>query len=174
MEDEFLKLRPLQGRWMFHKASGKNVVFLWSFKLVVSSKYLQLEQWHINSLKQYVIYFPYKLGVSGQRKLSVIPTDRECYSGLQLRSVSNNGKNIIFLVPLQEATDTKLLPYDAAEFSKMAQVPCAKCQTLMPLQLLALHCEECQQTTHVSCVFNDFCLFHPFLFYSYHLTVKPG
>ena len=121
MEDELLKLRPLQGRWMFHKASGKKLVFLWSFKLVVSSKYLQLEQWHITSLKQYVIYFPYKLGVSGQRKLSVIPTDTECYSGLQLRSVSNNGKNIILLVPLQEATDTKLLPYDAAEFSKMAQ-----------------------------------------------------
>nr|XP_055057119.1 uncharacterized protein LOC129441489 [Misgurnus anguillicaudatus] len=104
MEEEFPKLRPIQGRWMLYKATGG----------------------------------------SGQRKLSLVTMDSEGYSGRQLRSVSNSGKNILFLVPLQEEMDTQPLPYNSAEFSKMPKVPCVTCNTTMPLQMLALHAEECQ------------------------------
>lgn len=83
-------------------------------------------------------------GGSGQRTLSVIPMDVEGYTGQQLRSVSNNGKIVLFLVPLQEEIDTEPLPYDATEFSKMPQVPRVRCQTTMPLQMLALHAQECK------------------------------
>ncbi|XP_056617686.1 uncharacterized protein LOC130432375 [Triplophysa dalaica] len=83
-------------------------------------------------------------GGSGQRKLSLISMESEGYSGRQLRSVSNSGKNVIFLVPLQEELDTQPLPYNSAEFAKMPKVPCVTCNTTMPLQLLALHAEECK------------------------------
>lgn len=78
--------------------------------------------------------------------------DAEGYTGQQLRSVSNNGKIVLFLVPLQEEMDTEPLPYNAAEFSRMPQVPCVRCKTTMPLQMLALHAQECKQTTDVSCL----------------------
>ncbi|XP_056613384.1 uncharacterized protein LOC130429049 [Triplophysa dalaica] len=68
--------------------------------------------------------------------------ESEGYSGRQLRSVSNSGKNVIFLVPLQEESDTQPLPYNSAEFAKMPKVPCVTCNTILPMQLLALHAEE--------------------------------
>ncbi|XP_036069241.1 uncharacterized protein LOC118599079 isoform X2 [Oryzias melastigma] len=83
-------------------------------------------------------------GGGGQRKLSLIPMDTEGYNGQQLRSASNNGKIVLFLVPLQEDMDIDPLPFDAAEFSKMPQVPCVICQTTMPLQMLALHAGNCK------------------------------
>lgn len=97
----------------------------------------------------------YDLGGSGQRKLSIVPMDTEGYSVRQLRTASNNGKNVLFLVPLQEELDTEPLPYNAAEFARMPQVPCLTCNTTMPLQMLALHAENCQPTTEVSCVICD-------------------
>lgn len=66
----------------------------------------------------------YVTGGCGQRKLSIVPMDMEGYSGRQLRAVINNGKNQLFLVPLQEELDTEPLPYDSAEFARMPQVPC--------------------------------------------------
>ncbi|XP_058603956.1 uncharacterized protein LOC131522468 [Onychostoma macrolepis] len=104
MEEEFPKLQPLQGRWMFYKATGG----------------------------------------SGQRRMTLISMDTEGYSGRQIRSVSNSGKNVLFLVPLQEEMDTQPLPYNSAEFAKMPKVPCVTCNTTMPLQMLALHAEECK------------------------------
>ncbi|XP_076855020.1 uncharacterized protein LOC143509970 isoform X1 [Brachyhypopomus gauderio] len=38
--------------------------------------------------------------------------------------------------------------FHTAEFAKMPQVPCVSCNSTMPLQMLALHAEECQQTTN--------------------------
>lgn len=85
--------------------------------------------------------------------------ESEGYSGRQLRSVSNCGKNVLFLVPLQEEMDTQPLPYNSAEFAKMPKVPCVTCNTTMPLQMLALHAEECKLNSNVSCVY--FCIALP-------------
>ncbi|TKS66094.1 hypothetical protein D9C73_000150 [Collichthys lucidus] len=104
MEGEYMKLKPLMGRWMFFKATGG----------------------------------------SGQRKLSIIPIDSEGYSGRQLRMASNNGKNVLFLVPLQEELETAPLPFSSPEFSKMPKVACNNCLEIIPLQMLALHSESCQ------------------------------
>ncbi|XP_061582133.1 uncharacterized protein LOC133447318 isoform X3 [Cololabis saira] len=103
LEDEFPKLRTLQGGWMFYKGSGG----------------------------------------SGRRKLTIIPTDAEGYSTRLLKSASNNGKNILFVVPLQEKLSTEPLAYDSVEFSKMPQSKCIACGSQMPLQLLPLHVEGC-------------------------------
>ncbi|KAA0721540.1 hypothetical protein E1301_Tti021731 [Triplophysa tibetana] len=88
-------------------------------------------------------------GGSGQRKVSLISMESEGYSGRQLRSVSNRGRNVIFLVPLQEELDTQPLPYNSAEFAKMPKVPCVTCNTNLPLHLLALHAEECKLNSNV-------------------------
>ncbi|XP_034068865.1 uncharacterized protein LOC117544148 isoform X1 [Gymnodraco acuticeps] len=82
-------------------------------------------------------------GGSGRRKLSIIPTDSEGYSTRLLKTASNNGKNIVFVIPLQEQLSTEPLPYDSAEFAKMPQSTCITCGSQMPLQLLPLHVEEC-------------------------------
>lgn len=92
----------------------------------------------------------YGIGGCGQRKLSAVPMDTEGYSGQQLRAVTNNGKNHLFLVPLQEELDMEPLPYDSAEFERMPQVPCLTCNATMPLQMLALHAANCQPTVNVS------------------------
>ncbi|KAF4110456.1 hypothetical protein G5714_007487 [Onychostoma macrolepis] len=84
--------------------------------------------------------------------MTLISMDTEGYSGRQIRSVSNSGKNVLFLVPLQEEMDTQPLPYNSAEFAKMPKVPCVTCNTTMPLQMLALHAEECKLNSNVSCV----------------------
>ncbi|TKS74054.1 G2/M phase-specific E3 ubiquitin-protein ligase [Collichthys lucidus] len=81
---------------------------------------------------------------SGQRKLSIIPIDSEGYSGRQLRMASNNGKNVLFLVPLQGELETAPLPFSSPEFSKMPKVACNNCLEIIPLQMLALHSESCQ------------------------------
>ncbi|XP_013884304.1 uncharacterized protein LOC106532729, partial [Austrofundulus limnaeus] len=106
LEEEFPKLKTLQGGWMFFKSAGG----------------------------------------SGQRKLSIIPTDAEGYSTRLLKSASNNGKNILFVVPLQEKLSTEPLSYDSVEFAKMPQSKCITCGSQMPLQLLLLHVEGCNGT----------------------------
>lgn len=98
------------------------------------------------------------LGGSGQRKLNIIPIDSEGYSGRQLRVASNNGKNVLFLIPLQEELETSPLPFSSPEFSKMPKVACNSCSELIPLQMLALHSETCQ--TAVSCFLCPHVKFH--------------
>ncbi|XP_039682409.1 uncharacterized protein LOC120575649 [Perca fluviatilis] len=85
-------------------------------------------------------------GGSGRRKLSTIPTDAEGYSTRLLKSASNNGQNMVFVVPLQEKLSTEPLSYDSVEFAKMPQSKCITCGSQMPLQLLPLHVEECNGT----------------------------
>lgn len=60
-----------------------------------------------------------------------------------LKSAAGNGRNVLYVLPLQETLSTDPLPYDAPEFAKMPQTNCVVCQKRMPLQLLALHAEEC-------------------------------
>uniref|UniRef100_A0A9J8DMD7 Uncharacterized protein n=1 Tax=Cyprinus carpio carpio TaxID=630221 RepID=A0A9J8DMD7_CYPCA len=91
-------------------------------------------------------------GGSGRRKLSIIPTDAEGYSTRLLKSASNNGKNIVFVVPLQEKLSTEPLSYDSVEFAKMPQSKCITCGSQMPLQLLPLHVEGCNGALTVSCI----------------------
>lgn len=83
-------------------------------------------------------------GNSGRRKLTLVPTDSDGYSTRLLKSVSKNGKNTLFVVPLQEQLSTEPLPYDAEEFAKMPQSNCMKCGKKIPLPLLPLHIEECK------------------------------
>uniref|UniRef100_A0A8C1TU23 Uncharacterized protein n=1 Tax=Cyprinus carpio TaxID=7962 RepID=A0A8C1TU23_CYPCA len=106
LEEEYPKLKTLQGGWMFFKSTGG----------------------------------------SGRRKLSIIPTDAEGYSTRLLKSASNNGKNIVFVVPLQEKLSTEPLSYNSVEFAKMPQSKCITCGSQMPLQLLPLHVEGCNGT----------------------------
>ena len=107
--------------------------------------------WFCSVLYFTVLYILWNgIGGCGQRKLSIVPIDTEGYFGRQLCAVTNNGKNLLFLVPLQEELDTDTLPYDSAEFARMPQVPCLTCNATMPLQMLALHAENCQQTVNVS------------------------
>lgn len=89
-------------------------------------------------------------GGGGRRKLSIIPTDADGYSTRLLKSVSNNGKNMLFVVPLQEQLSTEPLPYDSVEFAKMPQSSCMKCGKKIPLPLLPLHIEECKEAETVS------------------------
>ncbi|XP_036948040.1 uncharacterized protein LOC119016364 isoform X2 [Acanthopagrus latus] len=76
-------------------------------------------------------------GGSRRCKLSIIPTDNEGYSTRLLKSVSNNGKDIVFVVPLQEQLSTEALPFDSPEFAKMPQSCCISCGSEMPLQRFA-------------------------------------
>lgn len=67
------------------------------------------------------------LGVGGRRKLSVILTDSDGYSTQLLKSVLNNGMNMLFVVPLQEQLSIEPLPFDSVEFATMPQSNCMKC-----------------------------------------------
>ncbi|XP_076836019.1 uncharacterized protein LOC143481758 isoform X2 [Brachyhypopomus gauderio] len=83
-------------------------------------------------------------GGSGQRKTTPLPQSSQGYTAKILRTSSNNGKNIIYIVPLQEKIDMTPLPYDAPEFNMPKNV-CMTCGTSVPLQLLQFHIEACQQ-----------------------------
>ncbi|XP_077091358.1 uncharacterized protein LOC143742385 [Siphateles boraxobius] len=82
-------------------------------------------------------------GGQGQRKLSVVATQSEGYTGRLLKTVTNNGKLILYIVPLQEELDASPLPHNAPEFSKMPKSSCKNCGVVMPLQFLALHIKSC-------------------------------
>lgn len=142
-----MKLKPLQGRWMFFKSTGSYTNVL-VYTGVIEIRFL--------ICIGHLVFF-YKLGGNGQRKLTLLTMDTEGYSVRQLRAASNNAKNVLFIVPLQQELDTKPLPYNAIEFSKMPQVPCHICSITMPLQMLALHSETCQPPPAVSCVSHQCC-----------------
>ena len=88
-------------------------------------------------------------GGSGRRKLTIIPTDSEGYSTCVLKAASNNGKNTIYVVPIQEHPSTEPLPYDSPEFSKMPLSTCITCGSKMPMQLLPLHVGQSSGTITV-------------------------
>ncbi|KAK2870672.1 hypothetical protein Q8A67_023199 [Cirrhinus molitorella] len=82
-------------------------------------------------------------GGSGQRKTTPLPQGTEGYTAKLLRSSSNNGKNDIYIVPLQEKIDTTPLPYDAPEFERMPKNTCMTCGKVVPLPLIQFHIESC-------------------------------
>ncbi|XP_058626901.1 uncharacterized protein LOC131537463 isoform X2 [Onychostoma macrolepis] len=84
-------------------------------------------------------------GGSGQRKLTVNPPESEGYTAKLLKGSSNNGRHMLFIIPLQDETDTAPLPFDAPEFSKMPKSQCKTCGETLPLQALALHVESCSK-----------------------------
>uniref|UniRef100_A0A672KXG5 HECT domain-containing protein n=1 Tax=Sinocyclocheilus grahami TaxID=75366 RepID=A0A672KXG5_SINGR len=83
-------------------------------------------------------------GGGGQRKLIVIPPDPDGYNGQQLKTVSSNGKCTMYVVLLQEQTDTTPLPPDAREFEKMPKAQCTLCSQMIPLQCLPIHIKHCK------------------------------
>ncbi|KAF4104406.1 hypothetical protein G5714_015393 [Onychostoma macrolepis] len=82
-------------------------------------------------------------GGNGRRRISVIPLEAEGYKGSVIKSASGGGKNLLYIVPLQDELDMTPLPPDAPEFARMPKATCKKCKTLMPLQTLALHSDQC-------------------------------
>ncbi|XP_033977303.1 G2/M phase-specific E3 ubiquitin-protein ligase-like [Trematomus bernacchii] len=82
-------------------------------------------------------------GGQGKRKLIMIPPDSDGYTGTLLRSVTGAGKNTLYIVPLQHEFDLTPLPADAVEFQNMPKAQCQTCKLHFPLQILALHVQEC-------------------------------
>lgn len=128
-----------------------------------------------HSMEEKAIWWTTKMfyvfkGGSGQRKTTPLPQGAEGYTAKVLKSSSNNGKNEIYIVPLQEKIDTTPLPYDAAEFERMAKNTCMTCGKLIPLPLIQFHIESCGDK--VSCLVH-FCCFKRHIkkdFLSYDLT----
>ncbi|KAL0973593.1 hypothetical protein UPYG_G00206740 [Umbra pygmaea] len=82
-------------------------------------------------------------GGNGRRRLTAVPLESEGYTGSVIRSASVGGRNILFIVPLQEQLDLTPLPVDAPEFALMPKATCRQCKMVMPLQMLALHVQGC-------------------------------
>ncbi|RXN37400.1 G2 M phase-specific E3 ubiquitin- ligase-like protein [Labeo rohita] len=105
---------------------------------------------HGEQQQQQVVYWNGKpngqitaTGGNGRRRVSVIPLEAEGYTGSVIKSASGGGKNLLYIVPLQDELDMTPLPPDAPEFARMPKATCKKCKTLMPLQTLALHVDQC-------------------------------
>lgn len=77
-----------------------------------------------------------------------------------MKSVSNNGKNVLFVVPLQEQLSIEPLPFESVEFAKMPLSNCMKCGRKIPLPLLPLHIEECRTTESVGSTFIVFVFYY--------------
>ncbi|XP_057714189.1 uncharacterized protein LOC130930324 [Corythoichthys intestinalis] len=82
-------------------------------------------------------------GGSGQRKLTPVLQTSMGYTTKTLLSSTKNGKNVIYIVPIQEKMDTSPLPFDAPEFSHMPKNDCLTCGASVPLLMLPLHIESC-------------------------------
>ena len=101
-----------------------------------------------------------------------------------LKAASNNGKNTIYVVPIQEHLSTEPLPYDSPEFSKMPQSTCITCGSEMPLQLLPLHVGQCSGTITVRLYGNTsvitqlnmhiFCLFENLQIFCFLRAIHLG
>ncbi|XP_034554905.1 uncharacterized protein LOC117823783 [Notolabrus celidotus] len=81
-------------------------------------------------------------GGSGQRKLAVVAPEAEGYTGSYLARASG-GKSCLYILPIQDTLDTSPLPYTSTEFERMPKARCSRCHKNMPVQLLALHSQEC-------------------------------
>ncbi|XP_034006682.1 uncharacterized protein LOC117498596 [Trematomus bernacchii] len=85
-------------------------------------------------------------GGSGQRKLSVLAPEAEGYTGAYLAKALG-GKGCLYIMPIQDTLDTSPLPYSSEEFENMPKARCATCHLSMPVQLLALHAQECEPSS---------------------------
>uniref|UniRef100_A0AAZ1XDB4 HECT domain-containing protein n=1 Tax=Oreochromis aureus TaxID=47969 RepID=A0AAZ1XDB4_OREAU len=86
-------------------------------------------------------------GGQGKRKLTLVPPDSEGYTGTLIRSMTGNGKNLLYIVPLQQEFDLTPLPPDAVEFKNMPKAQCQTCKVSLPLHILALHVQELSYLT---------------------------
>lgn len=86
-------------------------------------------------------------GGNGQRKLTLVQPESEGYNSKLLKTASNSGRNMLFIIPIQDEIDTTPLPADAPEFSKMPKSQCKTCGEILPLQVLALHVEGCRKSS---------------------------
>ncbi|KAI2646736.1 Acetyl-CoA decarbonylase/synthase complex subunit alpha 1 [Labeo rohita] len=80
-----------------------------------------------------------------RHQLTVIPPESEGHTAKLLKSSSNNGRHMLFIVPIQDEIDTQPLPFDTPEFIKMPKSQCKTCGESLPLQALALHVESCSK-----------------------------
>ncbi|KAL4009205.1 hypothetical protein ACER0C_003057 [Sarotherodon galilaeus] len=85
-------------------------------------------------------------GGQGKRKLTLVPPHSEGYTGTLIRSMTGNGKNLLYIVPLQQEFDLTPLPPDAVEFKNMPKAQCQTCKVSLPLHILALHVQECTES----------------------------
>ncbi|XP_026095728.1 uncharacterized protein LOC113067575 [Carassius auratus] len=92
---------------------------------------------------------PKSLRGSGQRKTTSLAQDSQGYTAKILKTSSNNGKNGIYIIPLQEEIDITQLPYNAPEFHNMPKNICMTCGISVPLQLLPCHLEDCQSNNAI-------------------------
>lgn len=72
-----------------------------------------------------------------------VSLESEGYTGSLIKTASYGGKLLLYLVPLQDELDLTPLPSDAPEFALMPRAACKQCKASMPLQMLALHIEKC-------------------------------
>ncbi|KAF6724160.1 hypothetical protein FQA47_023926 [Oryzias melastigma] len=82
-------------------------------------------------------------GGQGRQRLTDLSPDPEGYTGAQIKIATGAGKITIYIVPLQEELDLSPLQDDAKEFEKIPKAACKSCSREMPLQVLALHVEDC-------------------------------
>ncbi|CAL8376043.1 unnamed protein product [Arctogadus glacialis] len=71
-------------------------------------------------------------GGSGKRKITSLPQGTQGYTGKILKTSSNSGKYVLYIVPLQESLDLKPLAHTAVEFHKMPKHPCMATLPLLP------------------------------------------
>lgn len=90
--------------------------------------------------------YNFSTGGNGRRQLSVVSPESEGYTGGTIKSASGGGKTLLYIIPLQEEFDLAHLPSDAKEFAFMSKAVCRNCFKEMPLQLLALHIKECNES----------------------------
>lgn len=83
------------------------------------------------------------IGGQGRQRLTDLSPDPEGYTGAQIKIATGAGKITIYIVPLQEELDLSPLQDDAKEFEKIPKAACKSCSREMPLQVLALHVEDC-------------------------------
>lgn len=95
-------------------------------------------------------------GGNGRRKLSAIALEAEGYTGSVIKRASGGGKQMLYIVPLQDELDLTPLPADAPEFARMPTATCKQCKTVMPLQVLALHIDHCNKTSSSETEVNFF------------------
>ncbi|KAL1249301.1 hypothetical protein QQF64_020306, partial [Cirrhinus molitorella] len=132
---------------LLHAGLGKRLLTVSdSFKHSEIVTLLEKEFPKLKTLQGGWMFYKSKGGGEQRQKLSIIPTDSDGYSTRLLKLVSNNGKNMLFVVPLQEQLSTEPLPFDSVEFAKMPQSNCMNCDRKIPLPLLPLHIKECKVT----------------------------
>ncbi|KAJ8014417.1 hypothetical protein DPEC_G00040000 [Dallia pectoralis] len=100
---------------------------------------------HAEFFRQLQDVYPKMDGLTGGWLLKKA-TDSEGYTGSLIRSASTSGKNLLYVVPLQQELDLTPLPADASEFQSMPKATCQTCKLSFPLQILALHIQGCMES----------------------------